>query len=247
MLRNTFCHLPRIGETTEQRFWKQGIRTWNDFLLAEDIRGVGVAKKAALNRQLQEAQEALTQCNAKYFTCLPSTQHWRTWEEFGDKAAFIDIETNYRQNITVLGISDGVNVWQFIRHHNMQAPAIREVLKQFDVLVTFNGACFDLPIIKRYFKDVVPDVPHIDLRFAAAKVGLTGGLKSIEREIGIARTEDTQDMSGAEALVLWDRYRSTQDKKHLDLLLEYNAEDILNLKPLTNHIYKLLKEEYFGT
>ncbi|MFT4250176.1 MAG: ribonuclease H-like domain-containing protein [Candidatus Woesearchaeota archaeon] len=244
MLRNTFCHLPRIGENTEITLWKQGIQTWNDFIQTNNVPRIGANKKHALNKLLREANQALLNNQATYFCALPSNQHWRVWEEFNTKAAFIDIETNYRQNITVLGISDGERVWQFVRDHNMNAQDIRRVLKQFDVLVTFNGACFDLPIIKRYFHDVIPEVPHIDLRFAAAKIGLTGGLKHIEQTLGIARTEDTQELSGADALTLWDTYRSTQEKKYLDILLEYNAEDILNLKPLTDYIYKHLREEH---
>jgi uncharacterized protein YprB with RNaseH-like and TPR domain len=244
MLQNTFCHLPRVGETTEQRLWGQGIKTWADFILAEDIKGIGTAKKVGLNRLLKEAQQALLANDAQYFTQLPSIQHWRVWEDFGENACFVDIETNYQQNITVLGISDGKEVWQFVRHQNMDAEPIREVLNRFDVIVTFNGACFDLPIINRYFKDVIPDIPHIDLRFAAARVGLSGGLKKIEQAIGIARTEDTEGLSGADALTIWDKYRRTGNKEYLDLLLEYNAEDIINLKPLAQHIYTLLKQEH---
>ena len=247
MLRNTFLHLPRIGETTEQNLWKQGIRTWDDFLQATDVPGVGTKKKHLFDQQLKQATQELQNNNSSYFTQLPSIQHWRTWEDFKGKAAFIDIETNYQNDITVLGVSDGERVWQFIRHHNMNPEEIKEVLHQFKILVTFNGACFDLPIINNCFKQAIPDVPHIDLRFAGARAGLTGGLKKIEQEIGISRGEELEGVSGADALVLWSQYRKTGDEQFKDILLEYNAEDVLNLKPLAQLIYDRLKRAHEKT
>ena len=247
MLKNTFIHLPRIGSTTEENLWKNGVATWNDFLEATDVPGVSTNKKPLLDTHLQQASKALQARNAHYFTQLPSQQHWRVWDEFKEQAAFIDIETNYQQQITVLGISDGKRVWQFIRHHNMNEQEITAVLKQFNVLVTFNGACFDLPIIKRYFKNAVPDVPHIDLRFAGARAGLTGGLKRIEQELGINRGEDLEGVSGADALVLWSQYRKTGEEKFLEILLDYNAQDVLNLPTLTNIIYQRLSKEHKKT
>lgn len=244
MLRNTFCHLPRVGETTEKKLWKNQITTWDEFINAPDAPGIGTNKKLRLNEQLQEAKKQLLARNASYFTQLPSQQHWRVWEEFQNQAAFIDIETNYQQQITVLGISDGERVWQFVRHHNLDEKKVAEVLKQFNVLVTFNGACFDLPIIKRYFKHAVPNVPHIDLRFAGARAGLSGGLKSIEKELGIDRGEDLDGVSGADALVLWSQYRKTGEQKFKEILLDYNAQDVLNLRHLTNTIYERLSKEH---
>lgn len=244
MLRNTFCHLPRVGETTEENLWKQGIRTWTDFIRADDIHGIGTKKKPYFDRRLKHAQQALLEGDANYFTQLPSQQHWRVWEDFKENAAFIDIETNHPGNITVLGISDGENVWQFVRHHNMNKPDIKRILSRFDVLVTFNGACFDLPIIEKYFQGVVPDVPHIDLRFAGARCGLSGGLKAIEKELGIFRGEDVDGVTGADALTLWHQYRKTGDEQLRDILLEYNEEDCINLKPLAQTIYDRLRAEH---
>ena len=217
--------------------------TWNDFLQATDIRGISESKKPFFDVHIKACQQALFQGNSKHFCCLPSVEQWRLWEEFRDEACFVDIETNYRNNITVLGISDGTRVWQFVRHHNLDGKEVERVLKQFKLIVTFNGASFDLPIIRRYFQGVIPEVPHIDLRHAGARAGLTGGLKKIEQEIGIARGEGVDEFSGADALKLWSAYRKTGNKQLLHLLLEYNAEDVVNLKPLADHIYGRLEAQ----
>jgi hypothetical protein len=49
--------------------------------------------------------------------------------------------------------------------------------------------------------------------------------------MGLERPEDVRDMDGLEAVRLWQAHENG-DPKALDLLCEYNACDILNLKPL---------------
>lgn len=243
MLEYTFCHLPGIREQREQSIWKQGVHTWSDFLSEKNIRGISKAKKPLLNSAIKASSKALFEGDATHFNHLPGPLMWRLWPDFQDEAAFIDIETNYRNQITVLGISNGTDCWQFLRHHNMDGREIKRVLSKFKLLVTFNGASFDLPIIKRYFNDVIPDVPHLDLRHAGRRAGLTGGLKRIEREVGISRGEDVEGVSGADALKLWSAYRATGETRYRDILLEYNQEDIINLKPLANIIYSRLEDQ----
>jgi len=243
VIEHTFLYLPKVGKTKEQTLWKQGICTWKDFLQAKSIHGIADRNKPLLDLHIKRAQQALHEGNSTHFCCLPSVEQWRLWKEFREDACFVDIETNHQNNITVLGISDGTTVWQFVRHHNLDAKAVKHVLSQFKLIVTFNGASFDLPIIRRYFTDVIPDIPHIDLRHAGARAGLVGGLKRIEQEIGIARPGSVEGVSGADALKLWSAYRKTGNKQFLDVLLEYNAEDILNLKPLADHIYARLADQ----
>lgn len=240
MLENTFCHLPRIGLRTEQALWKAGIQTWNDFLKAADIPRISAARKPGFDRELRQAMRARLEGDASYFTRLPSTQTWRLWEEFKEEACFVDIETDHRNRITVLGVSDGTQSWQFVRGINLDEHGVRNVLNRFKLIVTFNGASFDLPIIKRCFGDIIPDVPHLDLRFAAARAGLNGGLKRIEKILGIDRPDAVNGVSGADAIRLWHAYRATGEEEYRDLLLQYNEEDILNLKPLAQIVYERL-------
>ncbi len=57
-----------------------------------------------------------------------------------------------------------------------------------------------------------------------------GGLKAVERQLGIERR--LKDMNGYEAIKLWWRYVDFFDLEALNKLLEYNKEDVLNLKTL---------------
>jgi uncharacterized protein YprB with RNaseH-like and TPR domain len=62
------------------------------------------------------------------------------------------------------------------------------------------------------------------------KKNLYGGLKSVERQLGIPRV--LTEVSGYEAVRLWWRYVDYFDLDALNTLLEYNREDVINLKTL---------------
>jgi uncharacterized protein YprB with RNaseH-like and TPR domain len=88
----------------------------------------------------------------------------------------------------------------------------------------------------------VPKIPHLDLRFALAKVGLTGGLKNIEHELGIKRCAEVEGMDGNDAVLLWQMYKRTGEREYLDKIVKYNEEDIINLRPLAELAYSRLSE-----
>jgi len=59
---------------------------------------------------------------------------------------------------------------------------------------------------------------------------LYGGLKAVERQLGIERS--LKEVGGYEAVRLWWRYVDYFDTDALSTLLEYNKEDVLNLRVL---------------
>ena len=49
MIQNSFIHLPGIGETTEEKLWSEGIRTWDDLeASAHDVFGAKKAQKVLM-------------------------------------------------------------------------------------------------------------------------------------------------------------------------------------------------------
>ena len=76
------------------------------------------------------------------------------------------------------------------------------------------------------------------------RIGLTGGLKAIEKKLGIQRTDDTVDITGFDAVRLWHEYERGNEES-LDLLLEYNREDIVNLETIINKTYTQFSERTF--
>ncbi len=235
--------LDAVRARTEKNIWQQGITTWHEFLDRQQVKGIGTARKEMHNAKLQQARKALHDDNADFFAQhLPFQEQWRLWDQFKDQAVFLDIETNgYYGSITVIGLYDGYDTKMFIRGYNLDKQLLAQELSKYKLIVTFNGASFDLPVIKRFFNLNI-DLPHIDLRFVCQKIGLTGGLKAIERARGIKRREEVADIVGEDAVYLWQMWQSTRKKEYLDKLVMYNEEDIINLKPLADYAISRLWE-----
>ncbi|RME74753.1 MAG: exonuclease [Planctomycetota bacterium] len=172
---------------------------------------------------------------------FPSNEEWRLYDYFKDDAAYIDIETGSRKEVSVVGIYFRDKVFQFVSGINMDKGMIKKIIDESSMIVSFNGKSFDLPVLKRYFGDIFKK-PHLDLMHAGRKVGLRGGLKLIEKEIGVKRDEEVCGMDGEGAVFLWDMYKNSGNREYLKKLLLYNEEDIVNLKPLAEHVYKELHE-----
>jgi hypothetical protein len=66
---------------------------------------------------------------------------------------------------------------------------------------------------------------------------LYGGLKRVEERLGIERR--LRDINGFEAVRLWWRYVNDCDEDALATLLEYNKEDVINLKTLKERLLHL--------
>ena len=246
MIRNSFIFLEGVGKKLEDSLWKQGIRDWDDFLKKDAVKGLSQPRKFYYDRKLLKARKALYEMDTSYFVkVMPSTEAWRLYEFFKEDAVFLDIETtglSNWDNITVIGLFDGISTKTMIRGINMDINGLKSELSNYKMLVTFNGATFDLPFIKKRYPGLLPNVLHWDLRSSCERIGLRGGLKQIEKEMGIKRNKIIENMYGGDAMTLWRMYRTTGDDYYLKLLVEYNEEDIINLKTIAEHVFSKLKE-----
>ena len=239
MLRSTFVHLPGVGLETERRLWAAGVHNWEKALAGEGPpKGISAARWDSLREILEASQHSLHRREHRFFAeRLKSSHHWRAWGDFRNRAAFVDIETTGNggwATITVVGVYDGVRVHTFIHGDNMDE--VPEFLEQFAMLVTFNGATFDLPFLRRRFKGMRTDQLHYDLRYPLARLGFRGGLKAIEQRLGMVRDDDLQGLRGEDAVRLWFDYVKG-DENALDVLVRYNAADVINLEPLAEYAY----------
>jgi len=107
--------------------------------------------------------------------------------------------------------------------------------------VTFNGKRFDVPFLEANF-DIDLQRPHLDLLYTCKKIGLSGGLKQVEQDIGIER--DRPDISGRDAVRLWREHERGQDGS-LETLISYNREDTVNLQTLAEEVTTQLDEQVF--
>ncbi|MFO8082201.1 MAG: ribonuclease H-like domain-containing protein [Armatimonadota bacterium] len=239
MLEHTFVHIQGVGPATERSLWKQGILTWADALdVGACPIGFSDMRWGQNCRVIEESLRSLTRRDHRHFSrMLSSAEHWRAWEDFRRSTAYLDIETTgcrRSSKITVVGLYDGARVQTFIAGDNLdQFP---DVLSQYAMVVTFNGASFDLPYLRRRFPDLPTDHLHLDLMHALRRMGLKGGLKSIERRVGIERDDDLSGLNGLDAVRLWREYRRGNETS-LDTLVRYNAADIVNLELLAEKAY----------
>jgi len=150
--------------------------------------------------------------------------------------AYLDIETtglySYCHKITVVGLSFGDSglVDQWIGE-DITADALLEALEPASTLYTYNGSRFDLPFLRDHLGVNLHDrFQHRDLMLDCWRRNLYGGLKAVERRLGIPRM--LKDIDGLEAVRLWNRYEKQRDQEALRRLLDYNREDVLNLRAL---------------
>ena len=231
MLENTFVHVPGIGPRTERSLWEQGVLTWGQALECACPVGFSAARWGASCELLEQSLRSLRRRDHRYFAgSLPSSEHWRAWGDFRDRVVYLDIETtgcSGSDRVTVVGLYDGSRTSTFVAGDNLdQLP---EALENYAMLVTFNGASFDLPFLSRRFPDLRFRQLHLDLMHALRRLGLTGGLKAIERRVGIARDDDLAHLSGWDAVRLWNEYRAGRQSS-LETLIRYNTADIENLE-----------------
>jgi hypothetical protein len=80
---------------------------------------------------------------------LPSREHWRCYADFADEAVFLDVEADANRQPTVASLFHAQGLEVFIQGRNMEALA--DALARWRLWVTFNGTCFDLPILGSCF------------------------------------------------------------------------------------------------
>ncbi|MFC1987321.1 ribonuclease H-like domain-containing protein [Chloroflexota bacterium] len=156
--------------------------------------------------------------------------------------AYLDIETTGLTpagcDITVIGIhicNNGNSSFTQLVGKDVTEHSVLEALQGVSVLYTYNGSRFDLPFIhSRLGINLAKVFTHIDLMYHCWRKNLYGGLKSVEKQLGIERR--LVGIDGYEAVKLWWRYVDSFDLDALNTLLEYNKEDVVNLKSLKERL-----------
>ena len=244
MLQQSFRVFAGVGPTREQALWQAGIHNWQQFLDPGDLPQVSEELRRSVGQQVQRWSRALSEGDARFLAeALPRSEHWRLFEVFGDSARYLDIETTglsaWRDDVTVVGIHDGQRFTALINGQGLSAGAIQDALAGCKLLITYFGSSFDVPFLRAAFPELRWDFPHFDLCFAGRRAGLTGGLKGVERTLGIARDEGIVEVDGFEAVRLWRRY-TRGDQRALNTLIEYNGADTRNLARIAPIVYERL-------
>ena len=151
-------------------------------------------------------------------------------------SVYLDIETTSLDpkdgELTVLGlyIEDEDLMVQLFDDDLHPGNLLRHFARQ-GTLYTYNGERFDLPYIHAKLGVNLPRLcRHVDLMHACHARNLRGGMKKVEKLLGIPRK--LAEVNGLVAIELWRHYRDHGCRESLETLLEYNREDVMNLRAM---------------
>jgi hypothetical protein len=240
MLRSTFQLVPGFGPGRERRLWQAGITDWNELddapapLVPSRLRGPLCAAARALEAALGDGD---LQGAAR---AVPAPEHWRLFPAFERRTVYLDIEADFKDGLTAIGIldDDGPRIllpWRDLDQFPRLCPPDC-------LLVTFNGGSFDVPILRRFFPDWQAPAAHVDLRTLLGRVGERGGLKAIEDRLGLGRPDHLRALDGRGAAALF-RWAGCGDRGALRLFAEYNLYDTVNLRTLMALAYNRAVDE----
>jgi uncharacterized protein YprB with RNaseH-like and TPR domain len=121
-----------------------------------------------------------------------------------------------------------------------QLSALTEHLKQFDVLITYNGRTYDQPLLETRFRMVRQRPPfssleHLDLLFGARRLWNLrfDSCRLVELENQILGVERQGDLPGELIPYVYFEYVRTHEIFRLMPVFHHNAVDILSLACLT--------------
>jgi len=152
--------------------------------------------------------------------------------------AYLDIETTglnrFYADLTVIGIAlekgRKTEVVQFIED-DLSERSLLKALDSVDEIYSYNGSRFDLPFIGAKLRvDLKSCFKHTDLMYDCWRNNLKGGLKAVEKQLSINRR--LQGIDGRMAIKLWYEYVNNHSQQALLTLLDYNREDVINLRLL---------------
>ena len=147
---------------------------------------------------------------------------------------------------------NGFEVHQFLMRDYPEEPyLLKHVaagLGKFDVLCTFNGTTFDVPLLEsRFLMNRMDrgclDLPHLDLlhmcrRLWKLRLGRCNLGRLEEVILGKPRVDD---LPGSEVPQRYFTYLKTKRMELLEDILKHNAQDIASLCVLLNHMADLYR------
>jgi len=238
---SSFCQFRGVTRELERRFRAEGVTCVQSLLRYLSLRGQkSLLRRVSLSVRIFNEARRLGMTDV-IVNAFPIGTRARVVADRFEKALFFDIETDGtgpRSLVTLIATSMNGRERTFVR--DIDLMDFLEVWNAAEMIVSFNGKRFDVPVLMREFG--LSRIPaHVDLMDEVRHYGLRGGLKEIERRIGFVRqVSDCQD--GMDAIEMWRRFKGTGDKDALEALRAYNRDDVRSLLALFRHVLPLAIE-----
>lgn len=242
MIHEALIHLPGIGPERLRRLHDCGFRNWQDILDRPDALPVPVTQREALVAEVRRCAAAYAARDIRtLLAALDTGDHWRLLAEFFEDLSFFDIETTGLENdaeVTVIACWHRHTLHRFVAGENLEA--FLELLDDVRLLVSYNGASFDVPRVLQFFHIPALPCPHLDLRWLLKRHELSGGLKAIEPQLGVQRPADLRGVDGAEAVRYWLLWKQFGNRRARNLLERYCCADVIALECVTARLLQSL-------
>lgn len=230
MINSCFIHCHGVGPETDSRLRSLGFNTWEECFTHEDRLPFRSDKKKRFVEYLDRSIRALAEEDISFFIeSYPAREHWRVLGNWFEKATFFDIETTglswYSSHPSVIAAFRAGKLYTFVYDENLDD--FLDFLDESEFLVTFNGGSFDLPFVEKYFCIPKIEIPHADLRWVAYHMGYRGGLKVIEKELGVDRPSDLTEVDGFEAVELFYKWQDGNTAAG-ETLIRYCSADVVS-------------------
>lgn len=231
MITQAFLHCRGIGPAKLRQLQESGLHDWHSVLNHPEQIPFHQRLRDNLLAEIDRCAQALQDNDIHYLAHrLHPHDQWRLLGHFFHQASFFDIET------TGLGPYDSISL--IVCHHRgriyhfMEDEGLEgflDLLEEVQLLVSFNGASFDVPRLLDQFH--IPNIPcpHVDARWVCYHGKYVGGLKAIARRMGIESPSDVRGLDGFDAVVLWNRWNRIRDATAKRLLLRYCYADVILL------------------
>jgi len=152
---------------------------------------------------------------------------------------------------------DGLQLRQYLMRDFSEEAAQQEALSStlgaFETIVTYNGASFDIPVLKsRAIMTRVDaewlNLPHLDLlhpvRAVWKRVWSDCKLQTAEQQLlGVFRTDDCE---GWEVPIKYREFLTLQHEDPLVKVLEHNAQDLVSLACVMAIVQRLFEPHHDG-
>lgn len=238
MIDECFVHCRGIGPKTNNYLKETGFINWKDCISKQVALPFNERKKESFLREVKESTDALENEDINFFISrMPPSEHWRILGYFFERATFFDIETTglswHYSHASVIVAYHGGEFSTFLFGENMDD--FLSLIDESEMLVSFNGNCFDIPFIEKTFNIPEVECPHLDLRWVAYHHGYRGGLKMIEKDMKIKRPEEIAEIDGFEAVELFHRWQCGDEDAKVKLI-SYCKEDVYSTYLLAQRI-----------